>query len=140
MLLNKTNCDLEDLHLLVKKIKDKLFNRIIFLKGDLGAGKTTLVNFFVNETGLSEHSSSPTFTLLQIYGNEENKIFHYDLYRLNHFEELDNIGFFEQIEEKGTFFIEWADKFNLKKYLENIVEINIEIADENKRNIIIKNL
>ena len=140
MILNKSDCDLDDMQQLVEEIKDKLINRIVFLNGDLGAGKTTLVNFFVKSMGLGEHSSSPTFTLLQIYGNGENKIFHYDLYRLNNFEELDNIGFFEQIEEEGTFFIEWANKFDLKKYLENIVEINIEITNKNNRDIIIKNL
>ncbi len=140
MIFNKSNCNLDDMRQLVEEIKDKLINKVVFLNGDLGAGKTTFVNFFVKSMGIDEHSSSPTFTLLQIYGNNKNKIFHYDLYRLNNFEELDNIGFFEQIEEEGTFFIEWANKFDLKKYLENIVEINIEITNKNKRNIIIKNL
>ncbi len=140
MQLNKKNCDLQDTEKLISEIKEKLIGRIIFLNGNLGAGKTTFVNMFVKSLNIEDQSSSPTFTLLQKYSDSKNTVFHYDLYRLNSLDEFENIGFFEQIEEEGTFFIEWANKLDLKKYLENIVEINIEIADENKRNYFIKNL
>jgi tRNA threonylcarbamoyladenosine biosynthesis protein TsaE len=140
MLLQKNNCSLSDFQKFIYSIKDKLKGRVVFLNGDLGAGKTTFVSFFVKSLDLNEQSSSPTFTLMQRYGDKENTVYHFDLYRLNSVEELENIGFFEQIEEEGTFFIEWANKFDLKKYLENVVDINIEIASDDKRNIVVKNL
>jgi tRNA threonylcarbamoyladenosine biosynthesis protein TsaE len=121
---------------LAAELKDKLTGKTVLLKGGLGAGKTTFVKAFAAASSCTGEGSSPTFTLMQRYSGETD-IIHYDLYRLEHIAELENIGFFESVEEKGTKFIEWADKFGLENELENcvIIEINHTGGDAREINI-----
>ncbi|WP_022849723.1 tRNA (adenosine(37)-N6)-threonylcarbamoyltransferase complex ATPase subunit type 1 TsaE [Limisalsivibrio acetivorans] len=123
---------------LAAKLIDKLKGRTVFLNGGLGAGKTTFVKAFAAKTGCGSDSSSPTFTLLQRYGGEEHTVLHYDLYRLEHPEELETIGFYESIEEEGTRFIEWAEKFPLEDELEDYIRISIKNPGGNVREFVIE--
>ena len=116
---------------------DKLKGRTVLINGNLGAGKTTFVKAFAKASGCTEEGSSPTFTLMQRYKGYVD-ILHFDLYRLKHFEELDNIGFFETIEENATKFIEWAERFHLEDELEDFVTIDIESLGGDKRLLSIK--
>ncbi|WP_378956109.1 tRNA (adenosine(37)-N6)-threonylcarbamoyltransferase complex ATPase subunit type 1 TsaE [Pelosinus sp. sgz500959] len=84
--------------------------QVICLAGDLGAGKTLLVQGLSRALGIEDAVTSPTFTILNVY--ESNfPIYHFDLYRLNYAEELFDIGFYEYTEAKGLSIIEWPDKF-----------------------------
>lgn len=83
--------------------------RVIFLKGDLGAGKTAFTRGFARAFGIDGGVSSPTFTLMHRYDGSA-VINHYDLYRLTDFDELLDIGFEEAI-ENGISLIEWPDDF-----------------------------
>jgi tRNA threonylcarbamoyladenosine biosynthesis protein TsaE len=114
-----------------------LTGKTVLLNGNLGAGKTTFVKAFAKASGCKEEGSSPTFTLMQRYRGETD-ILHFDLYRLNHFEELETIGFFETMEENATKFIEWAEKFSLEDELESFVKIDIKNLGGNKRELHIK--
>lgn len=107
-------------------------NEIIFLNGALGAGKTTFVGFLVAAFKCSKEVSSPTFTIMNTYECGEQYIFHFDLYRIKSVEELEQTGFFEYMETEGLKVIEWADKFNLKEYFGNVLEINIVNANEER--------
>lgn len=83
--------------------------RVICLIGDLGAGKTAFTRGFARYFGIDKGVSSPTFIIMHRYmGSAE--INHYDLYRLNDYDELIDIGFEEQI-ENGISLIEWPDAF-----------------------------
>ena len=87
---------------------------IILLIGDLASGKTTLARAIVRAHGLDEHVSSPTFSIMQNYG----QIYHYDIYNGGCEGILKN-GLFENLFEEGLHLIEWADEnlINLlKKY------------------------
>jgi tRNA threonylcarbamoyladenosine biosynthesis protein TsaE len=91
---------------LVEEIK-KLLPKggVVLLKGDLAAGKTTLVKKFAQYMGIQEAVTSPTFSLQQIY---EDTLYHYDIYNKG-FEHFIQMGLFDELEKEGYHFIEWAD-------------------------------
>ena len=85
------------------------------LIGDLAAGKTVFTKGFVSYFSDDIIVVSPTFTVLKIYDVNKNnikKIYHFDLYRLKTIEELEDIGFFEYINDENSIsIIEWGDNF-----------------------------
>jgi tRNA threonylcarbamoyladenosine biosynthesis protein TsaE len=79
-------------------------NAILFLRGDLAAGKTTLTQAIAKARGVEGEVTSPTFSLQHCYGEG---IYHYDLYRLSH-EEFMALGLFEEFEREGWHLVEWG--------------------------------
>ena len=85
--------------------------KIIFLKGDLGTGKTTLVKEILKVYGLSESVTSPTFTIVEPYLIGNKKIYHMDLYRIESRKELEVLGIEEYSNESDSIiFIEWPER------------------------------
>ena len=83
---------------------------LVFLHGDLGAGKTTLVRGLLRAAGVTGAIKSPTYALVEEYSIAERKIFHFDLYRLAEPEELEWIGIDDYLKKSALCLIEWADK------------------------------
>lgn len=86
---------------------------LVFLEGEMGAGKSTLSKIFLSELGFkTETKGSPTFPLVQGYEQNQNRAFHIDLYRMKSEKEIYDSGIEETIEnEKAWIFIEWASLF-----------------------------
>lgn len=87
--------------------------RLVILRGDLGAGKTTLVKGIAQAIGASaDDVTSPTFTLVQEYRGTKLKLYHLDLYRLEKDEELLSLGIEEmEAEPDALVLVEWGEKF-----------------------------
>jgi tRNA threonylcarbamoyladenosine biosynthesis protein TsaE len=83
---------------------------LVFLHGDLGAGKTTLVRGYLRAAGYAGTVKSPTYNLVEEYNIAGSKIYHFDLYRLNDPEELELIGINDYLNQDCTCFIEWPEK------------------------------
>ncbi len=83
---------------------------VVFLAGQLGAGKTTLVRGLLRGMGHSGAVKSPTYTLLEPYNIGGREIYHFDLYRVNDPQELEFVGFDEIVDGPGIKLFEWAEK------------------------------
>jgi tRNA threonylcarbamoyladenosine biosynthesis protein TsaE len=79
---------------------------VILLRGDLGSGKTTFAQFFIRSLGSNTYVSSPTFNLVNIHKCKDVDVYHYDLYRLKHAEEICELGF-DDAWNKGITLVEW---------------------------------
>ena len=85
-------------------------NALVFLRGQLGAGKTTLVRGLLTTLGHTGAVKSPTYTLLEPYSYNGQDAFHFDLYRVADPQELSFVGFDEIIDGPGIKLIEWPEK------------------------------
>jgi tRNA threonylcarbamoyladenosine biosynthesis protein TsaE len=105
------------------------------LKGEMGAGKTTLVKQIVGYVGVEGTVSSPTFSIVNQYGNTNGKVvYHFDLYRLKNELEAFDIGLEEYLNSGYLCLIEWPEK--LEKLLpDQYFEVHIKPYDSLRRNI-----
>ena len=109
---------------------------IICLSGDLGAGKTALAKGIALAKGVPEDEiTSPTFAIMNIYKGKDVELRHFDLYRLNRAEELDDIGFDEYVGGCGITMIEWADLFS-EEMPEEYLQINISVENTGRKIIL----
>lgn len=105
-------------------------NGIIILNGDLASGKTTLVKSIVKYHGIDLTVTSPTFSVMQNYG----QIYHYDIYQ-NGIDGIKTNGLFENFFEEGLHIVEWGDELLikiLKKYELDVCVVKIS-GNGNKR-------
>ncbi len=109
-----------------------LGGEIIYLSGDLGAGKTTLVQLVAKELGLKKVPNSPTFVMINEYILPSKLILtHSDLYRINGMTDLNTLGLDELLGAKNRIcFVEWPEKV---PELENIGHLHIRFIDGRKR-------
>lgn len=82
---------------------------VIALVGDLGTGKTALTSYIAQGLGIKDRVNSPTFTIVKEYRRGRLPLYHFDVYRVNDYDELFNIGADEYFFGKGVCVVEWAD-------------------------------
>jgi len=83
---------------------------MIYLEGDLGAGKTTLVRGALRALGVTERVKSPTFSLLELYTISSLYLYHFDFYRFSHSDEWADAGFREYFDRESVCLVEWPEK------------------------------
>jgi tRNA threonylcarbamoyladenosine biosynthesis protein TsaE len=113
--------------------------KLVLLRGDLGAGKTTLVKGIAAafESAEEEDVTSPTFTLIHEYRGPRANLYHIDLYRIDTQRQLETLGLDDlQADPNGILLIEWGEKFPQFER-ERDVEISLERVEENVRKITI---
>ena len=134
---------LSELTILINKISKKLkIGNVIYLKGDLGSGKTAIAkiliqNLFKRYKKKRPIVTSPTFNIVQYYlVNKQMIIAHYDLYRLKKSSDINNIGLYD-LEDKMISIIEWPELI-INKH-KNRIEIKLSYTKkDNERNVSIK--
>jgi tRNA threonylcarbamoyladenosine biosynthesis protein TsaE len=124
---------------------------LVLLKGDLGAGKTTLAKGIISGLGAAreEDVTSPTFNLVHEFGNhappgskqspQPFKVYHVDLYRIENFHDLESLGLEDALSEKAIVIIEWPEHFTLRTDWPT-VEIRLDHAGGDSRRISLPDL
>lgn len=109
--------------------------RIFAFYGKMGAGKTTFIKALCRELGSTDPITSPTFALVNEYTTaEDERIFHFDFYRIKNNEEALDLGFDDYLYTGNYCFMEWPE--NVEDLLPtNIVEVKLEVKDSSARTI-----
>ncbi|MCA5006034.1 tRNA (adenosine(37)-N6)-threonylcarbamoyltransferase complex ATPase subunit type 1 TsaE [Sphingobacterium bovistauri] len=112
-------------------------DRIFLFYGNMGAGKTTFINELCLALGVTEHTSSPTFSIVNEYSIPQGCIYHFDFYRLKDEMEALDMGYEEYFYSGDYCFVEWSEKIpNLIPL--NYVKIAIEVSENQHRLITIE--
>lgn len=110
--------------------------KLVLLRGDLGAGKTTLVKGVAEafEAASQEDVTSPTFTLVHEYRGPRVNVYHIDLYRVDTPRQLETLGLDDLIADNSVLLLEWGEKFERFVH-EHDVEIVLDRVGENERKV-----
>lgn len=124
--------NLNDLEKITYSILSNCSRRKIAIDGTLGVGKTTLVKNFCKNLGVIDHVSSPTFPIINEYSTRSNeKIYHFDFYRLNSFQEALEIGTDLYLDTDSYCFIEWPELI-LPLLNKDVLFLSIKIEKQNR--------
>jgi len=124
---------IDDYKKVFKYILDDNSSKVILFNGNLGSGKTTLIQLICQKLNIKDKVLSPTFNLINEYKTKHNlKVYHFDLYRIKSIEELIDIDFIEYVYSGNYCFIEWP---NICVDIIDIEykEIFIDVISEDKR-------
>tara|TARA_B100000886_G_scaffold233406_1_gene163106 strand:+ start:92 stop:499 length:408 start_codon:yes stop_codon:yes gene_type:complete len=93
-----------------KELKMHINQNVVLISGEMGVGKTTLIKELLLLYGVTDNVTSPTFSIINEYLIDNDEvIYHMDLYRVKDTAELENIGFFEYVKSRRTCLIEWGE-------------------------------
>ena len=134
--------DLKNLEVIANKLaKSVSLGDVIFLCGELGSGKTTFARYFIKEIFINHSISnkakiirSPTFNIMINYPLKDFQIFHYDLYRIKHINEIHELDIYENVRNNITL-IEWPEIIFKNSTIKKYYKINFKIESINKRKI-----
>lgn len=104
-------------------------------RGEMGAGKTTLIKAVCDQLGVEDQMSSPSFSIVNEYmGKDDATIYHFDFYRIEKLQEAKDIGVDEYFYSGDFCFIEWPERIE-ELLPERRVEISIKLVEDNRREI-----
>ena len=102
---------LQETEVFATELLQKIKTNVVGFYGDLGSGKTALTKSIAKIVGVQEEVTSPTFVIAKFYKGKERNLVHIDAYRLEHFSELESLGFKEWCaDSKNLVVIEWPEK------------------------------
>lgn len=114
--------------ILAQSLAEQCEAGVVFLEGDLGAGKTTLTRYWLQALGVTGAIKSPTYTLVEPYQVKARQIYHFDLYRLQDPDELDMLGFPDYMaDDTALIIMEWPSKAG---YLQPEPQVAIRITTD----------
>ena len=125
---------LQEIDDIARQLLHSFTYNIIAFEGQMGSGKTTLIQSIVSQLGSEDTVSSPTFGLVHQYTTTKGEVIHMDLYRLEKEDELEQLGFEDYIQTGDLCFIEWPEM--VAKAIEGECHhLHIELVDEHKRKL-----
>lgn len=128
--------NLDEIEKVAKEILSISTTKVFLFNGQMGAGKTTLIKALSKELGVLDVANSPTFSIVNEYKTQDNQtVYHFDLYRLEQEEEAYDMGIDEYFDSNNWCFIEWPEKTpNLIPDEHHV--LYFEMIDENTRKLI----
>ncbi|HQW69782.1 MAG TPA: tRNA (adenosine(37)-N6)-threonylcarbamoyltransferase complex ATPase subunit type 1 TsaE [Flavobacterium sp.] len=127
---------LDEIQSVAQKIIAENPQKVILFHGQMGAGKTTFIKALAKELGVTDATSSPTFSLVNEYTTIDNQlIYHFDVYRLKSESEALDFGIDDYLYSGNWCFIEWPEKIS-NLLPDDYSEITIKPTDNGKRNLI----
>ncbi|WP_337992829.1 tRNA (adenosine(37)-N6)-threonylcarbamoyltransferase complex ATPase subunit type 1 TsaE [Flavivirga sp. 57AJ16] len=122
---------LNDVENVAKQLIENVKTKTLLFYGDMGVGKTTLIKAIVKVLGSVDEVSSPTFSIVNEYQLNNDKVYHFDLYRINDLEEAYNFGIEDYIDSDNWKLIEWPEK--IKPILtDQFDSIDLELGSNNR--------
>ncbi|MBE6205631.1 MAG: tRNA (adenosine(37)-N6)-threonylcarbamoyltransferase complex ATPase subunit type 1 TsaE [Rikenellaceae bacterium] len=124
---------LSELNDVAREIIDSLEGRtVVLFRGEMGAGKTTLISRIVEELGAEDNVTSPTFAIVNQYEGTECRIYHFDFYRIERLEEAYDFGYEEYFYSGDLCLVEWPEKIE-PLLPEDAMQVMIRVVDEDSR-------
>ncbi|MBO5216407.1 MAG: tRNA (adenosine(37)-N6)-threonylcarbamoyltransferase complex ATPase subunit type 1 TsaE [Alistipes sp.] len=105
---------------------------VVLFRGEMGAGKTTLISRIVEALGAEDNVTSPTFALVNQYEGTERRIYHFDFYRIERIEEVFDFGYEEYFYSGDLCLVEWPEKIE-PLLPEDAMEVYITVGDDECR-------
>lgn len=127
---------LDDLQQAARELLKQSSGLLVWLvQGDMGSGKTTLVKHLVKELSAESLVTSPTFSIVNVYGREDkNVVYHFDFYRIKNETEALDLGFEEYLTSGNLCLIEWSEKVKMLLPTQ-FFEVKIQSVDSLRREI-----
>lgn len=129
---------LNELPMVAQAVIDSLQGRtVVVFRAEMGAGKTTLISRIVAQLGADDTVTSPTFALVNQYEGSEQRIYHFDFYRINRIEEVFDFGYEEYFYSGDLCLVEWPEKIEAL-IPDDAMVVRIEVGDDQQREFIIE--
>ena len=125
---------LNEINATALKVLNLLESKVILFRGEMGAGKTTFINALLKAMKSDDVATSPTFSIVNEYKLPNDKIYHFDFYRIESIEEAYNFGVEDYLNSNHWLLIEWPDRIE-ELLTENTQTITITKIDNNKRSL-----
>jgi tRNA threonylcarbamoyladenosine biosynthesis protein TsaE len=103
---------LDNIDSIANQILEHLDSKVILFDGAMGSGKTTLINALIKAMQSSDIATSPTFSIVNEYQLPDDKVYHFDFYRIESVEEAYNFGVEDYLTSNHWLFIEWPERIS----------------------------